>query len=99
MFIKFLMFFTGPILYGKPPYSFPSLSDASIACFAAANTAELLGVVLLFSSLPTSSGRKKLGAAPLLQLAAIGELPANAWQSWNSLSSSPPVSATGSILV
>ena len=95
LFIKFLMFFTGPILYGKPPtapHHHPTLPSRVLRpqwlvesrCFS------------FFQAPPQlwSYGRKKLG----LDLAAP-EPPANAWQSWNLLSSSLPVFKTGSIWV
>ena len=92
LFIKFLMFFTGPILYGKSPtapHHHPMLPSRVLRpqwhdeghCFS------------FFQAPPQlwSYGRKKLGLH--------AERRSNAWQLWNLQSYSPPVFETGSILV
>jgi hypothetical protein len=98
LFIKFLTFFTGPILYGK------SLSFLVIVQW-------LLKVMPCFFSAASSQLAPSGGAcsfelpvAKSLAYWALHGTPSREdelmiWQSWNSLSFSPPVSDPGSISV
>lgn len=104
MFLKFLGFFRGPILYGKHSLSFTHTH--SCQCLAMSPSSRPVARLFAFAAaeLHTSSGRKMLGTpsricALLHATDTLERYTANAWQSWNSLSSSPPVSVTGSIWV
>lgn len=100
LFIKFLGFFTGPVLYGK--LNLPLSGSRQARGLHSLPMAPWRRLLLLLQALtPTRSYGHTLHPAPLAESAAISTIrcSANQSQSWNSLSSSPPVFVPGSISV